>query len=294
MALRRRKRARLPARQAITKPKDTCDDPWDQILFLFSGEESLRLWFTLFVVAGIAAGVVTGFFKARKIQPRGFKWKTFRNEGLFAVVNVAVSGTLIAGAMSWLLAHGWITVDKGPIAWWQVAIQYALYLFMFDTWFYWLHRWMHNEPVYSYVHKLHHFSTSPNLLTTFSVNPLESVINGGFVPIFLTGMAFVWPVHEQAMALIAPTNVIMGLYVHSGYELMPRWWNRSWATKWFITATFHDQHHKYFRVNFGGYTTLWDRICGTMRPKYEEELVAIKDRASASGTAAEGAASAAS
>ena len=32
----------------------------------------------------------------------------------------------------------------------------------------------------------------------------------------------------------------MGLYVHSGYEMLPRWWNRSWATKWFISATFHE------------------------------------------------------
>ncbi|MBC2660319.1 sterol desaturase family protein [Novosphingobium flavum] len=255
-------------------------NPWDQVLFLFNGEQAIRLWFALFLGAGVIAGVWTGFFRARKIQPRGFKWKTFRNEGLFAVLNVAISGALIGGAMSWLLAHGWISVAKGPVSWWQVAIQYALYFFLFDTWFYWLHRWMHNEPVYSWVHKLHHFSTSPNLLTTFSVNPLESLVNGGFVPLFLTAMAFVWPVHDHTMALITPTNVLMGLYVHSGYEFLPRWWNRSWATKWFITATFHDQHHKYFRVNFGGYTTIWDRLCGTMRPKYEDEMAAIGDRSS--------------
>ncbi|MBC2667741.1 sterol desaturase family protein [Novosphingobium piscinae] len=256
-------------------------NPWDQVLFLFSAEQSVRTWFALFLGAGLVAGLWTGFFKARKIQPRGFKWKTFRNEGIFAVINLVASGFLIGAPMSWLLAHGWITVDKGPVSPWRIAIEYALYFFLFDTWFYWLHRWMHKEPVYTYVHKLHHFSTSPNLLTTLSVNPIESLINGGFVPLFLTGMALVSPVHEHAMALITPTNIIMGLYVHSGYEFMPRWWNKSWATKWFITATFHDQHHKYFRVNYGGYTTIWDRLCGTMRPKYEEELVAIKDRAAA-------------
>jgi sterol desaturase/sphingolipid hydroxylase (fatty acid hydroxylase superfamily) len=68
--------------------------------------------------------------------------------------------------------------------------------------------------------------------------------------------------------------------VHSGYEFLPRWWNRTWATKWFITATFHDQHHKFFNWNFGGYTTLWDRICGTTRKKYEEDFEQIKARAS--------------
>src|SRR3546814_18599387 len=52
---------------------------------------------------------------------------------------------------------------------------------------------------------------------------------------------------------------------------MPRWWNRSWATKWFITATFHDQHHRFFTGNYGGYTTIWDRLCGTMRTRFEAD-----------------------
>jgi sterol desaturase/sphingolipid hydroxylase (fatty acid hydroxylase superfamily) len=108
------------------------------------------------------------------------------------------------------------------------------------------------------------------------VNPLESLVNGGFVPLFTAALT----VHDSTMLLIGPTNIIMGFYVHSGYELLPRWWNKSWATKWFITATFHDQHHKYFNFNYGGYTTLWDRICGTQRKKYEEDFVQIKDRAS--------------
>lgn len=33
------------------------------------------------------------------------------------------------------------------------------------------------------------------------------------------------------MALISPTNIIMGFYVHPGYELLPRWWNKSWLTQ---------------------------------------------------------------
>jgi lathosterol oxidase len=60
--------------------------------------------------------------------------------------------------------------------------------------------------------------------------------------------------------------------------MLPRWWNRSWATKWFISATFHDQHHRYFTGNFGGYTTIWDRLCGTMRPKFEADFDKIKQR----------------
>ena len=239
---------------------------------LHSGERLLGLWLYLFIGAGILTGVVTGFFKARKVQPRGFKWTMLRNEAVFGTINVVVSGFVLGGITGYLRNHGWIAFNHAPAAWWTIVLEYALYFFLFDTWFYWLHRGMHLEPVYSWVHKLHHKSTSPNLLTTFSVNPLESLVNGGFVPIFVS----LFTVHDATMALIVPTNVLMGLYVHSGYEFMPRWWNRSWATKWFITATFHDQHHRYFTGNFGGYTTIWDRLCGTMRPKFETDFVRSK------------------
>ena len=34
-----------------------------------------------------------------------------------------------------------------------------------------------------------------------------------------------------------------------------------------------------FTCNFGGYTTIWDRICGTMRPKFEADFENPKARA---------------
>lgn len=242
---------------------------------MMNAERILHLWFLGFLGAGFVWGVGSGFFKARKIQPKGFKWKTFRNEVLFATVNLTATAFLLGPLTGWLKAHGWITFAGGPAAWWIIAIEYAAYFFLFDTYFYWLHRFMHKEPYYTWIHKIHHRSTSPNLLTTLSVSPLESLINGGFVPLFLAAFT----VHDATMALIAPTNIIMGLYVHTGYEFLPRWWNRNWATKWFITATFHDQHHRYFIGNFGGYTTIWDRLCGTMRKKYDTDFEAIRNRA---------------
>jgi Delta7-sterol 5-desaturase len=231
-------------------------------------------WLIVFVVVGLLVTVFRSFFRARKIQPKGFRWRTFRNEAFFGVINLATAGAVLGLITSVLTKHGWVVFDKSPVSGWVVALEYAAYFFGFDAYFYWFHRLMHVEPVYRWVHKLHHFSISPNLLTTLSVNPLESLINGGFVPLFTVLFA----VHAPTMALIAPTNIIMGLYVHSGYELFPRWWNKSWATKWFITTTFHDQHHKFFNFNYGGYTTIWDWLCGTVRPKYEADYAQLKAR----------------
>lgn len=241
-----------------------------------TGKSGLSYWLIAFVVSGLVFGVVSGFFRARKIQPNGFNWRTFRNEAFFATLNVVISGTLIGFITAKLTEHGFITYNTSPASAWVIALEFAAYFFLFDTWFYWLHRLMHVEPIYTYVHKLHHYSTAPNLLTTFSVNPLESLVNGGFVPLFVA----LFTLHEDTMKFVLPANVIMGVYVHSGYEFFPRWWNKTWATKWFITTTFHDQHHKYFRWNFGGYTTIWDRLCGTMRSKFEADFVQLKERIS--------------
>ena len=238
----------------------------------------LSYWLVAFVVTGFAVAIYRGWFKARKIQPKGFKWTIFRNEAIYGTINVAVSSTFLVWISRVGTESGVIAFNHEPAAWWVIALEFALYFFLFDTWFYWLHRWMHNEPFYSLIHKIHHKSTSPNLLTTISVNPLESLVNGGFVPLFTA----LFTVHSESMLLITPTNIIMGLYVHSGYEFLPRWWNRTWATKWFITATFHDQHHKYFRWNFGGYTTIWDYLCNTQRKNYESDFEQIKARAAAS------------
>ena len=242
-----------------------------------NGDFLSNLWLMgLFGLAGLSlvVGITSGYFKARKCQPKGFKWKQFRFEVMIAVVSLLISGAVIGGAQTWLKNNGWITFQHGPAAWWVIGLEYAAYFITFDTWFYWLHRWMHNEPYYGWIHKLHHRSTAPNMLTTLSVHPFESFINGGWMVIFIT----LYPVHDTTMALIAPTNIFMGLYVHSGYEFFPKWWNKSWATKWFITATFHDHHHRYFNYNFGGYTTVWDRICGTVRKNFDADFVKIKER----------------
>ena len=253
-------------------------DIWQMFQQFMDQTGPLGRFTVLFAVVGLAVIFGRGFLKARKIQPHGFKWKSLRREMVWAVINVAASAVLIGSLSAFLTDMGWVQFRSGPVEWWVVALEFTLYFFAFDTYFYWFHRFMHQEPFYRWIHKVHHGSTSPNPLTTLSVSPLESLVNGGFVPLFTAALTL----HEASMALIAPFNILMGIYVHSGYEFLPRWWNRSWATRWFITATFHDQHHRFFRGNYGGYTTIWDWICGTVRPTYLRDFDNLKARAAKS------------
>lgn len=217
----------------------------------------------------VLACLVAAFFRdallARKIQPRSFRWSNVRRELRYGMINLVIVTAVVTGLIAWWKDIGWIRLNPGSASWATILWEYALSFFLFDAYFYWAHRLMHMEPYYSRIHKLHHRSTAPISITSWSMSPVEGVIEAMFTPLFLV----VFNVHEATVPLIVPTSVLMGLYVHSGFELLPRWWNRTWLTKWFITASFHDEHHHYFSGNFGGYTTIWDRLCKTMRPKYE-------------------------
>jgi Delta7-sterol 5-desaturase len=221
-----------------------------QMQALVSGAHPLVWWLGFMAVAGLGAGVVTGYFRARKIQPNTFRWSIFRREAVWAAANVSVTTFALGALTAWLTSQGWVSFKSEPASWY--IIEYALYFFGFDTWFYWWHRVMHLEPVYRLTHKVHHQSISPNPLTSLSMNPVEGVIEGAWLPL-LTAM---FTLHEATMVLVVPTAVIMGQYVHCGHEFLPRWWHRTWLTKWFITATFHDQHHRHFKGNYGGFTPI--------------------------------------
>ena len=219
----------------------------------------------LAVIAGVVAVAFRKKLKLRKIQPATFRWANVRRELRWGLLNLTITTVTITVAINWLKSAGWIRFHTGPASWSVLAGEYALSFFLFDAYFYWAHRMMHVEPWYRWIHKLHHRSTAPVPISSWSMSPIEGIVEGLFTPLFLTAFT----VHVPVVAFIAPTNVLMGLYVHCGYEILPSWWNRTWLTKWFIPASFHDEHHHYFTGNFGGYTTIWDRLCGTMRPKYE-------------------------
>src|SRR4051812_33105438 len=116
-----------------------------EIMAGLTGEKLLNLWLIAFVSAGLLAGIVTGFFRARKIQPNGFKWSIFRWEIFSLVITSLVSGTVLGGLNKYLTSHGLVAFAAGPAVWWVVVLEYAAGFFLFDTYFYWLHRWMHKE-----------------------------------------------------------------------------------------------------------------------------------------------------
>jgi sterol desaturase/sphingolipid hydroxylase (fatty acid hydroxylase superfamily) len=54
---------------------------------------------------------------------------------------------------------------------------------------------------------------------------------------------------------------------HSGFEYFASKSSRFPSP--LICTTFHDLHHSQFHYNYGNFFSFWDRICGTVHPKYD-------------------------
>ena len=244
-------------------------------VFIDTGNAIVSTWIGVIIAVTLVVALSRIFSNVRKIQNRKYKWSNIRYELFWSAINVATTAIVLKNFSAWLVSNGYLTIDTSPAAWYVVAFEFALYFFVFDLWFYVAHRLMHIEPIYRWTHKIHHRSMLPNPLSSTSMHPIEGVIEGLIIPLFLAAFT----VHQTTMMFIIPFATLMGLYVHCGYEVMPKWWYKTWASKWFITPMFHDQHHLYVTCNYGGYTTIWDFVFGTVRGRFLQDYDKLSAKA---------------
>jgi sterol desaturase/sphingolipid hydroxylase (fatty acid hydroxylase superfamily) len=163
----------------------------------------------------------------------------------------------------------------GERGWAYFCLSVVLMLLVQDTWFYWTHRLMHHRRLFRWFHLTHHRSTNPNPWTTYSMSMLEALVLSGASVITLmlipaTGLAYV---------ILGWANIIYGVYGHLGYEFYPAWMANHWLGRWINTSVAHNAHHEKSRYNYGYYFLFWDRLMGTLDPRYEKsfaEKVAVQ------------------
>jgi sterol desaturase/sphingolipid hydroxylase (fatty acid hydroxylase superfamily) len=243
-------------------------------LFVVHGtdlREVLRLplgYGLLIAVAFLCIHVVfPGFFRRRKIQPVGYDGRILLHELVFTASTLLLGG-FIGIATVRLLERGVAAIDFGATTPLTVVLQVVTYLLAFDLYFYGLHRLIHVGVLYDWIHSVHHRSMAPNPLTAFSVHPLEALLTGGFLPLVLV----LYPLHILTIAVVAAYYAVSSIVLHTGYEIVPRWWHRHAVTRWLVTPSFHDAHHAGITGNYAIYTTVWDRLFGTVREDFEQTL----------------------
>jgi len=72
--------------------------------------------------------------------------------------------------------------------------------------------------------------------------------------------------------------MLYNVYGHLGWELYPKGFSRHWLGKWINTSVNHNQHHQFFKGNYGLYFLVWDRLMGTLRNDYEQRFEEITGR----------------
>ncbi len=182
--------------------------------------------------------------------------------GLAAACVVLNAGVMFAG---WVLFRaGALEVDGSPSGWRWAADALAL-TFLMDVAMYAAHRLAHVGPIYRAVHGVHHCYEDPRPLTLFVLHPLEVVGFGGLWVAILCLHRF----SLGGMLLYLTFNTLFGTLGHVGVEPLPAGFARWPFVRRVGTSTFHARHHQRPGHNFGFYTTLWDRLFGTLDPEYE-------------------------
>ncbi len=212
-------------------------------------------------------------FVRNKIQHRQALRKDFQREILYSL-----QSALVFTIISYILLFTPVTkytliyrrLSDYP-AWW-LPTSALLCLVIHDTYFYWMHRLLHHKRLFRLTHLLHHRSTNPSPWASYSFHFIESWTEGAVLLVIV----LIIPVHPLTIAFFTITSLIINVYGHLGYEIMPRSFRRSFLFEILNTSVHHNMHHSRFKGNYGLYFRIWDRFMGTEHPDYVKEYDRIQ------------------
>ncbi|SEF45688.1 sterol desaturase family protein [Algoriphagus boritolerans] len=195
-------------------------------------------------------------------QVRREIWYSFLGAIIFALAGTAM---LICWQRGYTQLYTSLSVLD--ILW--IPLAFIAALFIHETYYYWLHRWMHHPKVLHRFHHIHHTSLYTSSFTSFSFHPVEA----GFQAIFLPVLVLLLPMHFFVLIGLLITMSVTAVINHSGVEVYPSSAVKSPMTKWIIGATHHDMHHLKYRCNYGLYFTFWDQWMGTEESGFEDRFL---------------------
>lgn len=234
------------------------------------------------VFAGIAFILAYVLFRNKisykKIQLKFPEGKDYIREISYSIMTIAIFGLvpLFFIKTDSIRIHTQYYTDLHEYGMAYFISAFFIMLFLHDTYFYWMHRLMHHPKIFKFVHLIHHKSTNPSPWAAYAFHPLEAVVETGIVVVFL----FIMPIHTYHLPFFFLFMIVYNVYGHLGWELYPKWFATHPIGRWINTSVNHNQHHQYFKGNYGLYFLFWDRWMGTIRQDYEQQFVSVKERSS--------------
>lgn len=192
-----------------------------------------------------------------KLQPKKFLSKKLAREAMLLGLFNYNLASMSFGVIFWgVFEKGWsrLYYDFNDYGWdWTILSVFLCWLFI-ETCAFYVHAGSHIGWFYKKIHYIHHRYTAPTFWTISAMHPLEWVIHASYIILPI----FIFPMHIGAYLFVMVCTFIAGYWDHCGiklpFELPLHGSNR-----------FHDDHHKYFHVNFGFTCSLYDKIHDTVR-----------------------------
>jgi lathosterol oxidase len=201
-----------------------------------------------------------------KLQPERFLSKKLEREAiLLGTFNMNVAST-ITGFLAWgVIEKGWtqiyFTFNDYSYGW--AFLSFILALLVVDGGAYYFHTLGHKPWMYKHFHSMHHKYLAPTYFTLSAVHPVEWLVH----TCYIIAPAFLFPIHWVLYLAVLIIAFLYGFLDHSGIKF-------NFNLPFHGSNSFHDDHHKYFHVNFGFLTPLFDMIHDTSRREghqYDED-----------------------
>lgn len=213
------------------------------------------------------------YFDTNKIQQRIARNKDLLREILHSMQTILVMGglsVLLLATPLKIYSKIYMSVSAYPI--WWLPISLLIVLIIQDTYFYWVHRLVHHPKLFKRVHLVHHKSTNPTPFAAYSFHFIEAILESFIAPILL----FCLPLHPIVIVLYGAITFSLNVYGHLGFEIVPKWFRKSWLFEVLNTSVHHNLHHSKFHGNYGLFFRTWDRIMKTEHPDYVKEFDKIQ------------------
>ena len=197
----------------------------------------------------------TNIFKAFRIQSKSYQDAIFRKRMPLFLFNFIVL-LFVAGAGSYLIYD---SIDTSLTSLWIIGLQVLFAFVVDDAWFYFFHRWLHeNKFMLRHIHSIHHRATTPFPLEYLYAHPLEWMLGMIGVGIGFALILIVMPINVYALWTFGLLRNLHEIHIHSDLQL-PFFSNVPFLSK----TKHHDDHHSKLEGNYASTFNWMDRIFKT-------------------------------
>lgn len=207
------------------------------------------------------------FFQKRYLYPKNPETTQIKFEikwSLMTAILFSIFGVVMG--LLWQNGYTQIYLSFDQYGYFYLALSWFILAVVHDFYFYVTHVLLHHPYFYKKFHQIHHESLTPTAWASFSFHPVEGLLQAMILPI----ICLILPLHPVVILAHLTLMTVTAAINHGGYELYPSWLIQNPVTKWWLGATHHSQHHRFYKYNYGLFFTWWDVLFKTQAPSYDQ------------------------